>query len=85
MRPPGIEPSVHLSMNAKEIDRIKEMASRQALETIRNRIDQFGVTEPDIRPQGEDRIVIQLPGIDDPKRAVSLIGKTASSGIQAGG
>lgn len=37
----------------------------------------FGVAEPDIRPQGEDRIVIQLPGMDDPKRAVALIGKTA--------
>jgi preprotein translocase subunit SecD len=37
----------------------------------------FGVAEPDIRPQGDDRIVIQLPGMDDPKRAVALIGKTA--------
>ncbi|MFH1138594.1 MAG: protein translocase subunit SecD [Pseudomonadota bacterium] len=68
---------LHLAIDPKEIERIKEMAARQALETIRNRIDQFGVTEPDIRPQGDDRIVIQLPGIDDPKRAVSLIGKTA--------
>jgi len=56
---------------------IREMAARQALETIRNRIDQFGVTEPDIRPQGEDRIVVQLPGIQDTDRAVRLIGQTA--------
>jgi len=66
-----------LSLHPKEAARIKEMAVRQALETIRNRIDQFGVTEPDIRPQGEDRIVIQLPGVKDPERAVALIGKTA--------
>ena len=69
--------NVSLGMNPKEAVRIKELAAAQALETIRNRIDQFGVSEPDIRPQGEDRIVIQLPGVKDPKRAVALIGKTA--------
>jgi preprotein translocase subunit SecD len=53
------------------------MAGDQALETIRNRIDQFGVTEPDIRPQEDNRILVQLPGIDDPERAIDLIGKTA--------
>ena len=47
----------------KEADQIKKMATDQALETIRNRIDQFGVSEPDIRRQGEKRILIQLPGI----------------------
>lgn len=56
---------------------VREMAVRQALETIRNRIDQFGVTEPDIRPQGEDRIVVQLPGVKDTDRAIRLIGQTA--------
>jgi len=54
-----------------------KMATAQALETIRNRIDQFGVSEPDIRPQGDYRILIQLPGIKDPERALRLIGKTA--------
>lgn len=65
------------ALTSAEIQNIKDMTSRQALETIRNRVDMFGVAEPDIRPQGEDRIVIQLPGMDDPKRAVALIGKTA--------
>ncbi len=69
--------TVVLSMNEKEAQRIRELAVRQALETIRNRIDQFGVAEPDIRPQGEDQIVIQLPGVKDPQRAVALIGQTA--------
>ena len=60
-----------------EQDRIKTSATEQALETIRNRIDQFGVSEPDIRNQGEKRIFIQLPGITDTDRAKKLIGKTA--------
>ncbi|MEJ5366194.1 MAG: protein translocase subunit SecD [Desulfosoma sp.] len=64
-------------MKEKEAAHIRQLAVSQALETIRNRIDQFGVSEPDIRPQGENRILIQLPGIKDPKRALDLIGKTA--------
>jgi len=66
-----------LDMPTKEADRIKELATAQALETIRNRIDQFGVSEPDIRRQGENRILIQLPGISDTERAKELIGRTA--------
>ena len=66
-----------LQMAAEEVKRVKQFAVSQALETIRNRVDQFGVSEPDIRPQGEDRILIQLPGISDPDRAMKLIGKTA--------
>jgi SecD/SecF fusion protein len=49
----------------------------RALEIIRNRIDQFGVNEPVIQKQGEDRIVVELPGLQDVKRAQELIGKTA--------
>jgi preprotein translocase subunit SecD len=60
-----------------ETERIKRLATDQALETIRNRIDQFGVSEPDIRRQGEKRILIQLPGIKDTQRAKELIGRTA--------
>jgi len=66
-----------LTFDGKEIAHIKKLAAQQALETIRNRIDQFGVSEPDIRPQGENRILVQLPGIKDPDRAISVIGKTA--------
>ncbi|MCX8031611.1 MAG: protein translocase subunit SecD [Thermodesulfovibrionales bacterium] len=61
----------------KEINNIKKVASDQVLEIIRNRIDQFGVAEPTIHRQAENEIVIQLPGVKDPKRAVDLIGKTA--------
>lgn len=68
---------ITLNLPDKETDHIKQMAADQALETIRNRIDQFGVSEPDIRSQGENRILIQLPGVKDTERAKDLIGKTA--------
>lgn len=64
-------------MSDKEAGRIKDTSTDQALETIRNRIDQFGVSEPTIHRQGENEIVVQLPGVKDPKRAIDLIGKTA--------
>ncbi len=68
---------LEVSLSAAETKRIKQNAVEQALETIRNRVDQFGVAEPVIHRQGENEIVVQLPGYKDPKRAVELIGKTA--------
>ena len=64
-------------MKTDEIKRIKEWAATQALETIRNRIDKFGVSEPLIQRQGDNSIVVELPGLKDTERAISLIGKTA--------
>ncbi|PYQ37304.1 MAG: protein translocase subunit SecD [Acidobacteria bacterium] len=69
----------------KWIFTLKDLARRQmednsvsqAVETIRNRIDEFGVAEPLIARQGSDRILVQLPGIDDPKRVKDLIKSTA--------
>jgi len=52
-------------------------APQRALEVIRNRIDQFGVLEPVIQLQGNDRILVQLPGITDRERAKDIIGRTA--------
>ena len=52
-------------------------APDRAMEIIRNRVDQFGVAEPLIQRQGEDRIVVQLPGLTERQRAIDLIGKTA--------
>ena len=73
----GDATAITLGLPEEESEHLKDMAVRQALETIRNRIDQFGVSEPDIRRQGGDRILIQLPGVQDTERAKSLIGKTA--------
>ena len=61
----------------RRINQLRDDAVRQGLETIRNRVDQFGVAEPTITRQGNDRILIQLPGVQDPARAKALIGKTA--------
>lgn len=52
-------------------------AAERALEVVRNRIDEFGVSEPSIQLQGRDKILIQLPGITDPERAKEIIGRTA--------
>jgi SecD/SecF fusion protein len=49
----------------------------QALEVIRNRIDEFGVSEPSITRQGNDRIVVQLPGVRDPARARAIVERQA--------
>ncbi|GAB7022756.1 protein translocase subunit SecD [Salidesulfovibrio brasiliensis] len=57
---------------------LAKMTLDQAVKTIRNRIDQFGVAEPDIRKQqASNRIQVQLPGLSDPERAIRIIGKTA--------
>ena len=61
----------HLSQKAK-LD-----AADRAVEVIRNRIDEFGVRETSIQKQGEDEIVVQLPGVTDRERAIDIIGKTA--------
>jgi protein-export membrane protein SecD len=52
-------------------------ATDQALQVINNRIDEFGVLEPDIRKSGDDRIIVQLPGVDDEDRAKAIIERTA--------
>jgi preprotein translocase subunit SecD len=68
---------LQLILDPKEIEYAKKRAIDQALEIIRNRVDQFGVSEPEITLQGIDQILVQLPGITDPERAINLIGKTA--------
>jgi preprotein translocase subunit SecD len=66
-----------LELNPKEAKSVEDSAVRQGLETIRNRVDQFGVAEPVIVPQGDNQILVQLPGIKEPQRAIELIGRTA--------
>ena len=58
-------------------EKLKADAAERAMEIVRNRIDQFGVAEPSIQREGEDRIVVQLPGVTDRERALALLGKTA--------
>ncbi len=68
---------VTLKLTPAAAKEIAKQAAEQALETIRNRVDQFGVSEPEIMPQEQGRILVQLPGVKDPQRAIALIGKTA--------
>jgi len=72
---------IHLVLEV-DLNRLPEGTSpsdamERALEVIRNRVDQFGVAEPLIARQGDRWIVVELPGVKDPERAIDLIGKTA--------
>lgn len=75
----GQETGLRYLVNFTDVARknIEDMALDQAVRTIRNRIDQFGVAEPDIRKQADFRIQIQLPGLRDSDRAIQLVGQTA--------
>ncbi len=68
---------LRIGLGERELRSIREDTVDQSLETIRNRIDQFGVREPTIQRRGQRDILVQLPGIQDPERAKELIGKTA--------
>ncbi|WP_432786761.1 Protein translocase subunit SecD [Oligella sp. MSHR50489EDL] len=65
-------------INESEIIRIQETALRQNIITLHNRINELGVAEPVIQQQGNDRIVVQLPGIQDVARAKEILGRTAT-------
>ncbi len=73
----GSFPRIIMKLTDERVKFIRKNAVNQSLEIIRNRIDQFGVSEPVIVRQGNDEIVIQLPGVKDAKRALKLIGQTA--------
>jgi preprotein translocase subunit SecD len=70
--------AIQLRLKDAEAIRIKKMAAEKALIKIQNRVNEYGAREPDIRPQGENRIVVQLPGIVDEKKARSEIGRTGN-------
>lgn len=73
----GVAGALTAQLPADTARREADLAVRQALETIRNRIDEFGVAEPVLQREGDDRLLIQLPGVRDPKRVLALIGRTA--------
>ena len=73
----GAATELILSLSKEELRSLRDYAVDQSLETIRNRIDQLGVSEPTIVRQGQQDILVQLPGIQDPERAKAIIGKTA--------
>ncbi len=66
-----------LDINQDRKTEVEKLTIDQALETLRSRLDEFGVAEPTIQARGNDQIIIQLPGMDDPQRAKSVLGRTA--------
>jgi preprotein translocase subunit SecD len=69
--------AVSFAMLPGEVSKLRDLSVNQAVQTIRNRIDAYGVAEPVIQSAGGDRIVVQLPGVDDPDRVRKLIKNTA--------
>jgi preprotein translocase subunit SecD len=70
--------AVTITLTEKAIEQRSRHALDQSIEIVRRRIDETGTNEPTIQRQGEDRILVQLPGVDDPERIKRLLGKTAS-------
>ncbi len=75
-----------VTLTPKEKKAVKEFAIQQAVDTIRNRLDQFGLAEPTVAKQGKDKVLVELPGIKTPeeeKRARELIAKAAHLQLMA--
>lgn len=68
---------INIAYAESELLNFKRQAMAQSIEIIRRRIDETGTKEPVIQAQGDDRIIVQLPGMKDPQRVKDLIGKTA--------
>ena len=67
-----------VSYSKQGLVELKTSSQDQALEIVRRRIDEIGTNEPNILKRGNDRILVELPGLDDPMRIKSLLGKTAN-------
>ncbi len=78
MPPDAAVPSLSVSLSEVEAKRLIDDAVQKNLITLRNRVNQFGVAEPIVQRQGADRIVVQLPGVQDPTRVKELLGATAT-------
>jgi preprotein translocase subunit SecD len=75
---PNEQDQVWLKLSEKEVRDIKKFAVAQNMTTLRNRVNELGVAEPVIQQQGENRIMVQLPGVQDTTRAKEILGTTAT-------
>src|SRR5436305_313116 len=73
-----------VSLKPEAQTRIQEGAVQQNIQILRNRVNELGVAEPIIQQQGSDRVVVQLPGVQDTARAKDILGRTASLEIRMG-
>jgi preprotein translocase subunit SecD len=69
---------IRMSLNPTALENEKKLAIEQNISTLRNRVNELGVAEPVIQRQGEDRVVVQLPGVQDTVRAKEILGATAT-------
>ena len=76
------EPYLSVTLSETETDELKGFALEQNMVALRNRIDELGVAEPVVQRQGDARIVIQLPGVQDTARAKRILGRTATLEIR---
>ena len=74
--------TINLNLSDYGIVLIKNATQDQAIEIVRRRVDELGTNEPNIVKRGNDRILVELPGLDDPDRIKSLLGKTANLSFQ---
>src|SRR3954463_223167 len=75
-----LQGGMHLALEVDESKGLvpdKGKAIDNALKVVRNRVDEFGVSEPLVQKAGNDRIIVELPGIDDPRRAQDVVQKSA--------
>ena len=70
--------NLKVSFSRQGIINLKTSSQDQAIEIVRRRVDEVGTNEPNILKRGNDRILVELPGLDDPQRIKSLLGKTAN-------
>ena len=66
------------TLKPEALKRVQETALQQNITTLRNRVNELGVAEPVIQQQGADRVVVQLPGVQDTARAKDILGRTAT-------
>ena len=76
--PDGTEYKLTASIKPEAVRRIQDQALKQNIVTLHNRINELGVSEPVIQQQGIDRIVVQLPGVQDTAKAKDILGRTAT-------
>jgi preprotein translocase subunit SecD len=74
----GTEYKLTASIKPEAARRVQDQALKQNITTLHNRINELGVAEPVIQQQGQDRIVVQLPGVQDPTKAKEMLGRTAT-------
>ncbi|HET6756066.1 MAG TPA: protein translocase subunit SecD [Burkholderiales bacterium] len=74
----GADLAIVATLKPEAQQRIADLSLQQNINTLRNRVNELGVAEPIIQQQGADRVVVQLPGVQDPGRAKTILGRTAT-------